>query len=133
MFAVCASLPLAAPDFADACDQQAVVRGWTRWPNFHSVVHPILRASFTLMTTPLDGRPPRNYDPLPTSPPYTAFLGNLSYGVTESEVAAFFDGYEVRHNPLAQPKIGHSRSFPADQIYQNSQGQRWPVKGIWLH
>ena len=43
----------------------------------------------------LADRPPREDLPLPTSPPYTAFIGNLAFDVTESEIATFFSGHEV--------------------------------------
>lgn len=43
--------------------------------------------------------PPREELPMPTSPPYTAFLGNLAFDVGETEVESFFDGLKVR-NPL---------------------------------
>jgi hypothetical protein len=34
--------------------------------------------------------PPRQELPLPSAPPYTAFVGNLSFDVTEPEVEDFF-------------------------------------------
>ena len=40
-------------------------------------------------------RPFREDLPLPTRPPYTAFIGNLAFDVTESEMAVFFGGQEV--------------------------------------
>ena len=49
-------------------------------------------------SSPAD-RPPREDLPLPTSPPYTAFIGNLAFDVTESEMASFFGGHEVWHEP----------------------------------
>jgi len=51
--------------------------------------------------TPLADRPPREDLPLPTSPPYTAFIGNLSFDVTDSEMASFFGGHEVWHELLS--------------------------------
>lgn len=36
------------------------------------------------------GYPPREELPLPTNPPYTAFIGNLSFEVTEIDVSDFF-------------------------------------------
>ena len=51
-------------------------------------------------------RPPREDLPLPTSPPYTAFIGNLAFDVTESQMAAFFDGYEVRHELMLNSSMG---------------------------
>ena len=69
---------------------------------------------------PLANRQPLEGVPLPTSPPYTAFVGNLPFSVTESEVAAFFDVHEVRHGPLTcQPKIECSSGCFTDQIHQN--------------
>lgn len=72
----------------------------------------------------LADRPPREDIPLPTSPPYTAFIGNLAFDVTESEMAAFFGGHEVRRESLAQPQTGHLDCCFADKIHQNHQGQR---------
>lgn len=37
-----------------------------------------------------DRGPPRQELPLPTAPPYTAFVGNLSFDVREPEVEDFF-------------------------------------------
>lgn len=33
--------------------------------------------------------------PLPTEPPFTAFVGNLAFDLTEREIEEFFDGSEV--------------------------------------
>lgn len=43
-----------------------------------------------------DAGPPRMDIPLPDKPPYTAFLGSLSFSVTEEEIADFFAPYKVR-------------------------------------
>lgn len=51
-------------------------------------------------SSPAD-RPPREDLPLPTSPPYTAFIGNLAFDVTESEMETFFGGHEVRCQSLS--------------------------------
>lgn len=56
---------------------------------------------FALITAPLADRPPREDLPLPTSPPYTAFIGNLAFDVTESEMASFFGGHQVGHQLLS--------------------------------
>ena len=53
------------------------------------------RAVGTNYGPPQADRPPREDVPLPTSPPYTAFIGNLAFDVTESEMAAFFGEHEV--------------------------------------
>lgn len=34
--------------------------------------------------------------PLPTQPPYTAFIGNLAFDLTEMDLEEFFAGYKVR-------------------------------------
>ena len=39
--------------------------------------------------------PPREDVPLPTQPPYTAFVGNLPFDLTESELGSFFGPHEV--------------------------------------
>ncbi|KAH9945487.1 uncharacterized protein BXZ73DRAFT_96476 [Epithele typhae] len=40
----------------------------------------------------LDRGPMREDLPLPTEPPFTAFIGNLTFDITESELEEFFDG-----------------------------------------
>lgn len=40
-------------------------------------------------------RPPRVDVPLPDKPPYTAFLGSLSFDVTEGDIADFFSPHKV--------------------------------------
>lgn len=39
--------------------------------------------------------PPRADLPLPDKPPYTAFLGSLSFDVTEGDIADFFAPHKV--------------------------------------
>lgn len=40
--------------------------------------------------------PPREDLPLPTQPPYTAFIGNLAFDLTETELDEFFGSPKVR-------------------------------------
>ena len=56
-----------------------------------------------------DSRPPRADVPFPTQPPYTAFVGNLSFECGQDEIRDFFaaDGLTVRPQPCFPP-------FPAD-------------------
>lgn len=46
--------------------------------------------------------PPREDLPLPTQPPYTAFVGNLAFDLTERDLETFFDGFKV--GPLTKAK-----------------------------
>lgn len=50
--------------------------------------------------------PPREDVPLPTQPPYTAFVGNLAFDLTEAELGDFFVGIKV-----------HLRCLPLDKLY----------------
>lgn len=36
--------------------------------------------------------PPREDIPIPANPPYTAFVGNLAFDLTEKELESFFSG-----------------------------------------
>ena len=45
-------------------------------------------------------RPPRAEVPFPTAPPYTAFVGNLSFEVGEADLESFFTGLSVRSSRL---------------------------------
>jgi hypothetical protein len=42
--------------------------------------------------------PPREDLPLPTQPPYTAFIGNLTFDLTEMELEEFFGSSKVRRS-----------------------------------
>lgn len=67
----------------------------------------------------LADRPPREDLPLPTNPPYTAFIGNLAFDVTETEMATFFGGHEVRHKSLSKLSTRCSHSCFPDEVDQN--------------
>ena len=41
--------------------------------------------------------PPREDLPLPTQPPYTAFIGNMTFDLTEADLENFFSGLSVRN------------------------------------
>ena len=42
------------------------------------------------------GPPGREDLPLPTEPPFTAFVGNLAFDLNEGDLEQFFDGLQVR-------------------------------------
>lgn len=56
-------------------------------------------------------RPPREDLPLPTSPPYTAFIGNLAFDVTESQMSTFFDGYETKSIKIIKDREDRPKGF----------------------
>lgn len=43
----------------------------------------------------MSDRPPRAEVPMPTAPPFTAFVGNLTFETTESDLEGFFSGLPV--------------------------------------
>lgn len=43
--------------------------------------------------------------PLPSKPPYTAHLGNLSFDATEGDVTDFFSGCEVTNVRIVEDKL----------------------------
>lgn len=50
----------------------------------------------TLPTAPKATREPTiNLEKVPTQPPFTAFVGNLSYDVNEESLASFFNTLKV--------------------------------------
>jgi hypothetical protein len=82
-------------------------------------------AVFSLVTgSVLADRPPREDLPLPTNPPYTAFIGNLAFDVTESEMATFFDTHEVGHESLSRLPIGCSQLFPRPSRSKSSKTEK---------
>jgi translation initiation factor 4B len=45
--------------------------------------------------------------PLPTKPPYTAHLGNLTYDVTQADVEGFFGDCQVTNVRIVEDKLDH--------------------------
>lgn len=45
--------------------------------------------------------------PLPTKPPFTAHLGNLTYDVTSSEIEDFFKDCQVTNVRIVEDKLDH--------------------------
>ena len=63
-----------------------------------------------------DRGPPRQELPLPTAPPYTAFVGNLSFDVQEPEIEDFFAPSKVCTTKfLAREGIERLTYFPTSQ------------------
>ncbi|GAA6033463.1 hypothetical protein JCM8097_001410 [Rhodosporidiobolus ruineniae] len=58
-----------------------------------------------------DDRPPRAEVPIPTAPPYTTFVGNLSFETSEQDIASFFDGLAVKSIRLVSGQDGKPRGF----------------------
>ncbi|GAA5884174.1 hypothetical protein JCM6882_002166 [Rhodosporidiobolus microsporus] len=58
-----------------------------------------------------DERPQRVEVPIPTAPPYTAFVGNLTFETSEQDVAAFFEGLGVKSIRLVSGQDGKPRGF----------------------
>jgi RNA recognition motif-containing protein len=56
--------------------------------------------------------PPRPVINLPANPPYTAFVGNLPFGVNEEDIAAFFRGTDIKSIRVPLDKeSGKSRGY----------------------
>ncbi|EPQ30605.1 uncharacterized protein PFL1_02129 [Pseudozyma flocculosa PF-1] len=55
--------------------------------------------------------PPREELPLPTKPPFTAFVGNLSYDVTEAEIEDFFTPAKVVSVRIVMSHDGRPKGF----------------------
>jgi RNA recognition motif-containing protein len=51
--------------------------------------------------------------PLPTKPPYTAFVGNLAFETEEEDLSMFFEGLEVSLDLFCQSE---SRSVVANHL-----------------
>lgn len=65
------------------------------------------RRNINIRNQPLTNtdRPPRDQLPLPTRPPYTAHLGNLSFDVTMADIEDFFAGCETTSVRIVEDKI----------------------------
>ena len=53
----------------------------------------------------LGGYAVREQLPLPSKPPYTAHLGNLSFDATEGDINDFFSGCEVTNVRIVEDKL----------------------------
>ncbi len=49
--------------------------------------------------------PPREQLPLPTEPPYTAHIGNMSFDTSEGEISDFFKDCEVTKVRIVEDKM----------------------------
>lgn len=67
--------------------------------------------------------------PLPTHPPYTAFVGNLAFDITEKDLEDFFQS-EVPNSFCVF--ISWLFMVLPDQISQNHQGSRGQTKRLRL-
>ncbi|VDC04924.1 unnamed protein product [Peniophora sp. CBMAI 1063] len=57
------------------------------------------------------GFPPREDLPLPTSPPYTAFVGNMAFDLSEQDLEAFFDGLSVKSVKVIKDRDDRPKGF----------------------
>ncbi|KAF8170119.1 hypothetical protein BJ912DRAFT_998257 [Pholiota molesta] len=55
--------------------------------------------------------PPREDLPLPTQPPYTAFVGNLAFDLTEIELGQFFSGIKTKSVKIIKDKDEKPKGF----------------------
>ena len=54
-----------------------------------------IRLPHTSWTADRQSGPPREDIPMPTQPPYTAFVGNLAFDLTDNELGQFFSENKV--------------------------------------
>ncbi|PPQ82330.1 hypothetical protein CVT26_013149 [Gymnopilus dilepis] len=55
--------------------------------------------------------PSREDVPLPTQPPYTAFVGNLAFDLTESELEQFFNGIKTKSVKIIKDREEKPKGF----------------------
>ncbi|KAL1727110.1 hypothetical protein EV714DRAFT_254246 [Schizophyllum commune] len=55
--------------------------------------------------------PPREEVPLPDRPPYTAFVGNLAFDLTEQELGDFFQPLKVKEAKVIRDREGKAKGF----------------------
>ncbi|KAI5988890.1 hypothetical protein EDC04DRAFT_3128313 [Pisolithus marmoratus] len=54
---------------------------------------------------------PREDVPLPTRPPYTAFVGNLTFDITENELETFFGPHEIKSVKIIKDRDDKPKGF----------------------
>ncbi|KAI0313177.1 hypothetical protein OF83DRAFT_1142553 [Amylostereum chailletii] len=55
--------------------------------------------------------PPREDLPLPTQPPYTAFIGNMAFDLTEADLEGFFSGLTVKSAKVIKDRDDRPKGF----------------------
>lgn len=55
--------------------------------------------------------PPREDLPLPTQPPYTAFIGNLAFDLTEQDLESFFGSLQVKNVKVIKDRDDRPKGF----------------------
>ncbi|KAI6027042.1 hypothetical protein EDC04DRAFT_175405 [Pisolithus marmoratus] len=88
---------------------------------------PLLRAAFPewAKNSEVDNRP------LPTQPPYTAFIGNIwGDDVTESGLAAIFSSLKVKSVKIIRDKDGKSRGFGFIE-FEDKESLRAALRLTW--
>ncbi|TFY74557.1 hypothetical protein EWM64_g9453, partial [Hericium alpestre] len=55
--------------------------------------------------------PPREDLPLPTQPPYTAFVGNLAFDLTEGDLEGFFSALKVKNVKVIKDRDERPKGF----------------------
>ncbi|EIW84187.1 hypothetical protein CONPUDRAFT_163376 [Coniophora puteana RWD-64-598 SS2] len=55
--------------------------------------------------------PPREDLPLPTNPPFTAFVGNLAFDITESELESFFAPHQTKSIKIIKDRDDKPKGF----------------------
>ena len=60
---------------------------------------------YSLFKDRRDGYPPREQLPLPTQPPFTAHLANLSFDATSTDVESFFQDCQVTNVRIVEDKL----------------------------
>jgi len=61
----------------------------------------------TTSTERRDAYPPREQLPLPTQPPYTAHIANLSFDATQGDVNDFFRECQVTNVRIVEDRLDH--------------------------
>jgi translation initiation factor 4B len=56
-------------------------------------------------------RGPRQQVPVPSHPPFTAYIGNLPFNISESEIGEYFEGLDFKEIRLVKNSDGRSKGF----------------------
>ncbi|KAI0297298.1 hypothetical protein B0F90DRAFT_1740869 [Multifurca ochricompacta] len=70
-----------------------------------------MRDDFSSTRPDRQAYPPREDLPLPTQPPYTAFVGNLAFDLTERDLETFFDGLKTKSVKVIKDREERPKGF----------------------
>lgn len=89
------AINIALPAAPRTDEDRAREFGRSDFSSRRACIHPYFSIPLIYNTADRAPLPPREDVPLPTNPPYTAFIGNLAFDMSDMELEEFFSPHKV--------------------------------------